>query len=160
MVLPTRDMSNALQGSVCHAPKRRAEEQFTGAKLTDIRRVARVKTIAEAMAIHPGRTIPQLCDSLYAVKATYTFLNTRKPHLTIFNRDIAPWCWKQCDSPGSICYWKIRRSCPGRGNMLLRVLAPSATVPPGSGASFTHCPCAGQTPRRTPTSGAQSRCWG
>jgi hypothetical protein len=62
-----------LQGSVCHAPKRWAEEQFTGAKLTDIRRVARVKTIAEAMAIHPGRTIPQLCDSPYAVKATYNF---------------------------------------------------------------------------------------
>ena len=60
-----------MQGSVCHAPKRWAEEQFTGAKLTDIRRVARVKTIAEAMAIHPGRTIPQLCDSPYAVKATY-----------------------------------------------------------------------------------------
>src|SRR5262252_1723724 len=56
---------------VHHAPKRWAEEQFTGAKLTDIRRVARVKTIAEAMAIHPGRTIPQLCDSPYAVKATY-----------------------------------------------------------------------------------------
>ena len=63
--------SNALQGSVCHAPKRWAEEQFTGAKLTDIRRVARVKTIAEAMAIHPDASIPQLCDSLYAVKATY-----------------------------------------------------------------------------------------
>ena len=60
-----------MQGSVHHAPKRWAEEQFTGAKLTDIRRVARVKTIAEAMAIHPGRTIPQLCDSPYAVKATY-----------------------------------------------------------------------------------------
>jgi hypothetical protein len=60
-----------LQGTVHHAPKRWAEEQFTGAKLTDIRRVARVKTIAEAMAIYPGRTIPQLCDSPYAVKATY-----------------------------------------------------------------------------------------
>ena len=39
-----------MQGSVHHAPKRWAEEQFTGAKLTDIRRIARVKTIAEAMA--------------------------------------------------------------------------------------------------------------
>jgi hypothetical protein len=39
--------------------------------LTAIRRVARVKTIAEAMAIHPGRSIPKLCRSPYAVKATY-----------------------------------------------------------------------------------------
>ena len=60
-----------MQGSVHQEPQRWAEAQFTGAKLTDIRRVARVKTIAEAMAIHPGRTIPQLCDSPYAVKATY-----------------------------------------------------------------------------------------
>ena len=54
-----------------HAPKRWAEEQFTGAKLTDIRRIARVKTIAEAMAVQPGCSIPQLCDSSDAVKATY-----------------------------------------------------------------------------------------
>ena len=52
-------------------PQRWAEEQFAGAQLTDIRRVARVKTIAEAMAVHPGRSIPQLCRSPYAVKATY-----------------------------------------------------------------------------------------
>ena len=60
-----------MQGSVHQEPQRWAEAQFAGAKLTDIRRVARVKTIAEAMAIHPGRTIPQLCDSPYAVTAPY-----------------------------------------------------------------------------------------
>ena len=60
-----------MPGSMQHAPKRWAEEQFAGTKLTDIRRVARVKTIAEAMAVHPGRSVPQLCDSPYAVKATY-----------------------------------------------------------------------------------------
>src|SRR5262249_8821012 len=63
--------SNALPGSMQHAPKRWAEEQFAGTQLTDIRRVAQVKTIAEAMAVHPGRSVPQLCDSPYAVKATY-----------------------------------------------------------------------------------------
>jgi Transposase DNA-binding len=60
-----------LPGSMHHAPQRWAEEQFAGTKFTDIRRVARVKTTAEAMAVHPGRSIPQLCDSPYAVKATY-----------------------------------------------------------------------------------------
>jgi hypothetical protein len=59
-----------LQVDVRQEPQRWAEEPFAGAKLTDIRRVARVKTIAETMAIHPGRTIPQLCRSPYAVKAT------------------------------------------------------------------------------------------
>jgi hypothetical protein len=52
-------------------PQRWAEAQFAGAQLTDIRRVARVQKIAEAMAVHPGRSIPQLCRSPYAVKATY-----------------------------------------------------------------------------------------
>lgn len=52
-------------------PQRWAEQQFAGAKLTDIRRVARVQQIAEAMAVHPGRSIPKLCGSPYAVKATY-----------------------------------------------------------------------------------------
>ena len=52
-------------------PQQWAEKQFAGAKLTDVRRVARVKKIAETMAVHPGRSIPKLCDSPYAVKATY-----------------------------------------------------------------------------------------
>jgi hypothetical protein len=60
-----------LQVEVHQEPQRWAEKQFAGAKLTDIRRIARVKTIAEAMAVHPGRSIPQLCRSPYAVKATY-----------------------------------------------------------------------------------------
>ena len=47
-----------------------------------------------------------------------TFFNTRKPPPTICPRDLAPWCWKPCDSPGSSCYWKIRRSW----------VAPQATV--------------------------------
>src|SRR5215472_266758 len=65
--------SNALQVGVHEEPQRWAEEQFAGAQLTDVRRVARVKTIAEAMASQPGRSIPQLCRSRYAVKATYNF---------------------------------------------------------------------------------------
>jgi hypothetical protein len=61
-----------VQVGVHQEPQSWAEAQFAGAKLTDIRRVARVKTIAEAMAVsHPGRSIPQLCHRPYAVKATY-----------------------------------------------------------------------------------------
>ena len=52
-------------------PQQWAEKQFAGAKLTDVRRVARVQKIAETMAVQPGRSIPKLCGSPYAVKATY-----------------------------------------------------------------------------------------
>ena len=60
-----------MQVGVHQEPQSWAAPQFAGAQLTDIRRVARVKTIAEAMAVHPGRSIPPLCHSPYAVKATY-----------------------------------------------------------------------------------------
>src|SRR5215813_14995127 len=63
--------SKTVQVGVHSEPQQWAEEQFAGAKLTDVRRVARVKKIAETMAVHPGRSIPKLCDSPYAVKATY-----------------------------------------------------------------------------------------
>ena len=60
-----------MQVGVHPEPQQWAEKQFAGAKLTDVRRVARVKKIAETMAVQPGRSIPQLCGSPYAVKATY-----------------------------------------------------------------------------------------
>src|SRR5262244_3989038 len=63
--------SKTVQVGVHSEPQQWAEKQFAGAKLTDVRRVARVKKIAETMAGHPGRRIPKLCGSPYAVKATY-----------------------------------------------------------------------------------------
>jgi hypothetical protein len=60
-----------VQVGVHSEPQQWAEKQFAGAKLTDVRRVARVKKIAETMAVQPGRSIPKLCGSPYAVKATY-----------------------------------------------------------------------------------------
>jgi hypothetical protein len=60
-----------VQVGVHSEPQQWAEKQFAVAKLTDVRRVARVKKIAETMAVQPGRSIPKLCGSPYAVKATY-----------------------------------------------------------------------------------------
>ena len=60
-----------MQVEVRQEPQRWAEEPFAGATWTDIRRVARVKKSAETMAVHPGRSMPPLCRSPYAVKATY-----------------------------------------------------------------------------------------
>jgi hypothetical protein len=67
--------SKTLQVGMYQEPQRWAQAQFAGATLTDIRRVARVQKIAEAMAVHPGRSIPKLCRSPYAVKATYNLCN-------------------------------------------------------------------------------------
>jgi transposase-like protein len=39
-----------------------AEEQFEGSELSDVRRVARAITIAEALAASPGTSLPQFAN--------------------------------------------------------------------------------------------------
>jgi len=48
-----------------------AEDNFGAAHLGDERRVDRVVTIGEAMAVNAGKTIPQMFASIYDVKAAY-----------------------------------------------------------------------------------------
>jgi hypothetical protein len=53
------------------APPEWAIRNFATIELSDVRRVRRVVTIAEAMATQPGRSIPQLFATPYEVKAAY-----------------------------------------------------------------------------------------
>lgn len=48
-----------------------AEDNFGAAHLSDERRIERVVTIGEAMAVNAGQTIPQMFASTYDVKAAY-----------------------------------------------------------------------------------------
>ncbi|MCA1606536.1 MAG: IS4 family transposase [Acidobacteria bacterium] len=48
-----------------------AEDNFGAVPMSDERRVDRVVTIAEAMAVNAGKTIPQMFSRTYDVKATY-----------------------------------------------------------------------------------------
>ena len=50
-----------------------AEEQFEGAELSDVRRVGRAITIAEALIASPGTRLPQLFARPYDLKAAYRF---------------------------------------------------------------------------------------
>jgi len=52
-----------------------AQQTFARAPLGDQRRAQRATHVAQAMARHPGLSIPALFDSPYEVKATYTFLD-------------------------------------------------------------------------------------
>ena len=82
-----------MQVGVHPAPQQWAEKQCAGAKLTDVRRVARVKKIAETMAVQPGRRIPQLCGSPDAVKATYKLFQPEAAtpdHLQAGHRAVVP----------------------------------------------------------------------
>jgi hypothetical protein len=50
-----------------------AEEQFESAELSDVRRVSRAITIAEALMESPGTSLPQLFARPYDLKAAYRF---------------------------------------------------------------------------------------
>jgi hypothetical protein len=52
-----------------------ARKMFEETELGDKRRSRRTVNFAQAMAEHPGLSIPRLCDTAYEVKATYTFLS-------------------------------------------------------------------------------------
>ena len=56
-------------------PRVWADNHFGEATLSDVRRVDRVVTIAEAMAMKPGDSIPEMFASPYDVKATYNLFN-------------------------------------------------------------------------------------
>lgn len=51
-----------------------AKQHFSGAFTTDIRRNRRIVRIAERMARFPGKSIPQICETKYDIKAVYELL--------------------------------------------------------------------------------------
>ncbi|MGH8731451.1 MAG: IS4 family transposase [Burkholderiales bacterium] len=55
------------------SPAQWARNHFAGAEMSDLRRVERVITIAEAMAISPGESLPQMYARPYDLKAAYNF---------------------------------------------------------------------------------------
>ena len=59
-------------------PQAWATTHFGQIEMSDVRRVARVVTIAEAMATHPGHSIPQMFGNTYQVKAAYHLFNLKE----------------------------------------------------------------------------------
>jgi hypothetical protein len=62
------------------SPREWAVANFSGAELSDVRRVERAITIAEAMAASPGASLPQMFAHGYDLKAAYQFF--RHPEAT------------------------------------------------------------------------------
>jgi hypothetical protein len=62
------------------SPREWAVTHFGGAELSDVRRVERAITIAEAMAASPGASLPQMFAHPYDLKAAYQFF--RHPEAT------------------------------------------------------------------------------
>ena len=76
-----------------------AEHNFTGAEMSDVRRISRVITIAEAMASSPGSSIPEMFAHPYDVKAAYKLF--RHPDATPANLQAGhrDWVLEQLHQP-------------------------------------------------------------
>jgi hypothetical protein len=77
-----------------------AEEPFEGAELSDVRRVERAITIAEAMAASPGGPLPQMFAHPSDRKATYRLFRhpeATPDHLQAGHRERVRW---ELEQPG------------------------------------------------------------
>ena len=59
----------------CQPPDQWAEQTFAQAQLGDIRRSQRAAAIAQALALQPGASIPDLFDEPYPIKAAYNLFD-------------------------------------------------------------------------------------
>jgi len=120
---PMRDKDNCLASACAPRTTEMGRKTFYRAKLTDIRRVARVKKVAEARAIHLDVVSPSCVAAPYAVKATYNLSTRGSQPPRIFNQDSGPWCGKRCDRPGVSLFledttawsWSGQQPMAGRG---------------------------------------------
>ena len=129
-----------MQVGVHQEPQRWAEKQFAWAQLTDIRRVARVKTIAEAMAVHPGCSIPKLCRSPYAVEATYNLFKHAEATPVNIQSEHRALVLDAMRQPGVYLLLEDTTELSGSGKQAIAGLGPSAIAPQDSRVSFcTRC---------------------
>lgn len=100
-----------------------ARRQFSGANMSDVRRIHRVVKVGRAMAESPGATIPELCETPYDVKATYTLFkhpeatpeNLQSGHRKLVRtrlREQGVWLLVEDTSEFT---WVTKRQIPGLG---------------------------------------------
>jgi hypothetical protein len=83
------------------APRAWAEEHFGDTPFSDIRRTERVIRIAEAMAAHPGASIPQLFAHPYDTKAAYTFFGHAEAEPDTIQATHRALVLEQMEAPGT-----------------------------------------------------------
>jgi len=74
------------------SPQTWAKRHFGGIEMADVRRVTRAVTIAEAMAKHPGQSIPQLFKQPYVMKSKRLIISLtwKKRRQIVCKPDTAP----------------------------------------------------------------------
>lgn len=105
------------------SPAEWARKHFGGAEMSDIRRVERVITVAEAMALSPGATLPQMFAHRYDLKAAYNFfahLEATPEQIQAGHRELVTLAMRQpgvylCLEDTTEPSWPERDAIPGLG---------------------------------------------
>ena len=105
------------------SPAEWAQNHFGGAEMSDLRRVERVMTIAEAMALSPGQTLPQMFAHRYDLKAAYQFFahpEARPEQIQAGHRELVCLAMQQpgiylCLEDTTEPSWPARDAIPGLG---------------------------------------------
>jgi len=105
------------------SPAEWARHHFAGTEMSDIRRVERVQTIAEAMALSPGQTLPQMFADRYDLKAAYNFFahpEARPEQIQAGHRELVALAMREpglylCLEDTTEPSWPERDAIPGLG---------------------------------------------
>lgn len=78
-----------------------AQRNFKELSLGDTRRVRRVIDIAQHLATFPGKSIPQLFDNVYAIKATYDLFKHKKATPKNLQKGHQDLVYSELENPGT-----------------------------------------------------------
>ena len=90
------------------------------------------------MAVQPGRSIPQLCGSPYAVKATYNLFKHEEATPDNIKQGIGPSFCKRCASLECISYSKTPTELSWSGKQAIAGLGPIGNSAAGLQGFFLH----------------------
>jgi transposase-like protein/transposase Tn5 family protein len=119
-------------------PHRWAERHFSGAALSDVRRVDRVETIAEAMAARPGKSLPQLFARPYDIKAAYHLFKLAEAapeNLQVGHRQ---WVLESLEQPGTYLLLEDTSELSWAGHEPIEGLGPVGASKDGQQGFLLH----------------------
>jgi len=140
-----------------HEPHLWAEQHFSGAEMSDVRRSDRIVAIAEAMAATPGGSIPTLFAHPYDIKAAYNLFkhpaatpdNVQAGHRELVLSEMQPPGVSLLLEETTELSFSGRKPVPGLGGLRLQPPPKAAAAPPwkSSGCATSSSLCGSLVPQ-------------
>lgn len=115
-----------------------AHKHFAEASLGDRRRIRRVINLAQHLAHSPGKSIPQLFDNSYAVKASYELFKHEKSTPENLQKGHHKMVYEQLKKPGTYLLIEDTSELSWSGKMPIKGLGPIGSNAKGEQGFFLH----------------------